>query len=290
MSVKRPLYTGSRFVASLLILTYGFAKLNGSQFTVLDSELDKPLGEVSGFWLTWYYFGYSPVYGAFIALAQVAGGLLLTFRRTALLGACLLLPIVTNIIFVDIFYGIELEALGAALVVEAALLVIVSAHRGELFELFWKRQNSAFPAGASTRRAAGGKYAARALMLVVPAVFTYWLANYNNRVPTPLDGVWDVSEVSANLGASAGVGVPSVVFFERNRPHLCVFKLKDGTYDRHHFEVDEGARAVRVGRYWMRKGAEVFEGGYELDGRRLRLSGRFRGASGDSTLVLTRRE
>lgn len=287
--MKKSLYTASRFVASFLILVYGFAKLNGSQFTVLDSELDKPLGEVSGFWLTWHYFGYSPVYGTFIALAQVAGGVLLTFRKTALLGACLLLPVVTNIIFVDIFYGIELEALGAALLIEAALLVVVWAHRGELFELFWERQNSVFPSGAGTRRAALGKHAARALMLLVPAVFTYWLANYNNRVPTPLDGVWDVAEVSANLAASQG-GVPSVVFFERNRARLCVFKLRDGTYDRHHFEVDEGARAVRVWRLWMRKGAKVFEGVYELDGRRLRLSGRFKDAAGESTLVLTRRE
>jgi len=31
-----------------MCILYGFAKLNGSQFTVLDSELAKPMGEVSG--------------------------------------------------------------------------------------------------------------------------------------------------------------------------------------------------------------------------------------------------
>ena len=25
--------------------------------SVLDSEVTKPMGDVSGFWLTWYYFG-----------------------------------------------------------------------------------------------------------------------------------------------------------------------------------------------------------------------------------------
>ena len=59
-----------RWVAAALCILYGFAKLNGSQFTVLDSEVTKPLGQVSGFWLTWYYFGYSPIYGSLIALIQ----------------------------------------------------------------------------------------------------------------------------------------------------------------------------------------------------------------------------
>ena len=45
---------------------------NPAQFTVLDSELDKPMGDVSGFWLTWHWLGYSKVYGSLIALASAA--------------------------------------------------------------------------------------------------------------------------------------------------------------------------------------------------------------------------
>ena len=70
----------ARWIAAVICILYGFAKLNGSQFTVLDSELTKPLGEVSGFWLTWYYFGYSPVYGNLLALIQIGGGILLVSR------------------------------------------------------------------------------------------------------------------------------------------------------------------------------------------------------------------
>jgi hypothetical protein len=53
-----------RWVAVVLCIVYGFAKLTGAQFTILDSELTRPLGQVSGFWLTWYYFGFSPIYGS----------------------------------------------------------------------------------------------------------------------------------------------------------------------------------------------------------------------------------
>ena len=129
-----------RYLVAVLIITYGFAKLNGSQFTILDSELDKPLGQVSGFWLTWYYFGYSQFYGNFIGLAQVLGGVLLMFGRTTLLGACLLLPIIANIILVDIFFSIDPGALLVALFIEVALLIILGPNLMEFYDLFWVKQ------------------------------------------------------------------------------------------------------------------------------------------------------
>ena len=45
-------YIVARYLVSFLILGYGFAKLNGAQFTIIESELDKPMGEVNPFWLT----------------------------------------------------------------------------------------------------------------------------------------------------------------------------------------------------------------------------------------------
>jgi hypothetical protein len=71
-----------------VVLLYGFAKLNGSQFSVLDSEMDKPTGTPGGVWVPWYYLGHSTVYGSIIALAQIVGSVLLTFRRTSLPARC----------------------------------------------------------------------------------------------------------------------------------------------------------------------------------------------------------
>ena len=48
------LYLVARYYAAFTLLLYGFAKVMGAQFTVLDSQLATPLGDVSGFWLTWY--------------------------------------------------------------------------------------------------------------------------------------------------------------------------------------------------------------------------------------------
>ncbi len=128
-------------------------RLTDFYFTILDSELDKPMGQVSGFWLTWYYFGYSKIYGNLIALAQVLGGVMLMFRRTALIGSCLLLPVVTNIVLVDIFYGVDLGALLVALFIELLLLIILSMHRHELLDFFWTKQNSLFASEPHRREA-----------------------------------------------------------------------------------------------------------------------------------------
>src|SRR4051794_28224740 len=88
----------ARWLGAVICFVYGFAKINGSQFTVLDSELARPLGDVSGFWLTWYYFGYSAFYGNLLGIVQIVSGVLLVVPRTSLLGALLLLPVVSNII------------------------------------------------------------------------------------------------------------------------------------------------------------------------------------------------
>src|SRR5918993_5347848 len=114
----------ARWIAAVLCIVYGFAKINGSQFTVLDSELSKPLGEVSGFWLTWYYFSYSPAYGTLLASLQIAGGVLLIIPRTALAGALVLFPVAANILLIDLFYGVGLGGTLAAAVLLLCLCIV----------------------------------------------------------------------------------------------------------------------------------------------------------------------
>ena len=283
----KAIYTALRFVASFLILIYGFAKLNGSQFTILASELDKPMREVSGFWLTWYYFGYSSIYGNFIALVQIIGGTLLTFRRTTLLGSCILLPVITNIILVDIFYSIDLGALLVALIIETALIIILTHHKEELLEVFWRKQNSLFASGSSAKLKSYGTHALRVLMILIPAIFTYWVANYNNRFPTPIDGAWTLVETSPHQESISNA--LTAIFFERNRAYLCVFKRQDGTYEWHHFEIDPTKGTIRMWDQWLQKGPQIFDGIYEISDDGLRLRGKFANSSAESLLVLRRR-
>lgn len=247
-------YAGSRYTAGALLLLYGFAKLTGAQFTTLDSELDKPMREVSGFWLTWYYFGYSRVYGSILALVQIAGAIALFIPRLALIAACILFLVAGNIVLIDIFYGVDLGGLLAAVVVEACLLRIIVGHRNRVAQLL-------LPASRPPTIA----IALSASLVILAFGIAYYTANYNNRRPTPIDGIWAVD-------ATAEDGLTRV-YFERNRAFLCVFRYKDKSAD-HHFEVDSTRRTVRIWTTWLTKGPLLFEGSYDPAAQKMSLAGR----------------
>ena len=253
----------ARWLAAVIMITYGFAKLNGSQFTVLDSEVTKPMGQVSGFWLTWYYYGFSPVYGTIVALVEIGGGLLLIWPRTALAGALVLLPVVGNVILIDIFFGIA-NALPASVLVLICLIIIVRPHAQRLAEAVLLDIDS-------SRRAVAVRAAGAVAVLAGAWGFTYWAAHYNNRQPTPIDGVWTVEEHGGSLER---------VFFEYNRSHMAVFRFDDGDAV-HHFEVDSGQ--VRVWEQWQLKGALIYEGEIVND-RRIELQP----SGSDAGIVLVR--
>jgi hypothetical protein len=277
-------YNCLRYFSALLVITYGFAKLNGAQFTILESELDKPLREVSGFWLTWYYFGYSPFYGNLLGLVQVLAGALLLFRKTTLLATCILLVVISNIILIDICYAIDFGALLVAVLIDLCLIGIAIYHKDELIGLFWTTQNAQFPAHRVGTINQVLKMAARGLIIVIPAVFTFWVANYNNRLPTSIDGRWRVTSNSSSL--ATGAEPLTYIYFERNRAYLCVFRFGPKSWEWHHFEVDERTGKFEIWEQWLTKGRKIFTGRYELKDNKLTLKGVFTGSDVESSIDL----
>lgn len=268
------IYDFCRYFAAFFIIVYGWAKIMGSQFTILDSELDKPVGEVSGFWLTWHYFGYSPFYGNLIALVQIIGGFGLLYRKTVLLAACVLSGVVGNIILIDVFYAIDPGALIMALALECALLVILNSHLPELIELFWTRQNSVFPDAKNGFLARAARTFAVVLIILIPPGCTYYIAHYNNRVPTELDGKWQIVNSSAPI--TEGAQPLTKIYFERNRARLVVFRFGENKWTEHHFETNPQTRQINIWEKWLNKEKEVFAGQYELAGDKLSLKGQFK--------------
>jgi hypothetical protein len=92
---------------------------------------------------------------------------------------------------------------------------------------------------------------------------TYWAANYNNRSPTPIDGIWSVTSQS---GTEPFTARWQHVFFERNRAHMVVFRTAAGPDEVHHFEVDENG-TVRIWQTWLSKGGLIMQGQAKSDGQ-----------------------
>ncbi|MEA5461122.1 hypothetical protein VB796_18815 [Arcicella sp. LKC2W] len=111
-----------------MILSYAFAKILGTQFTTQPSTYDKPVGLLSGFELTWYYFGYSRWYGILIASLQIISSLLLFFRKTTRIGVILFLSFMVNILLTDFAYNIEGAKGMASVLTMMALFIFFSEY------------------------------------------------------------------------------------------------------------------------------------------------------------------
>ena len=224
-------------------MLYGFAKVTGSQFTVLDSRLASPLEDVSGFWLAWYFFGYSGLYKAFIALVEIVGGGLLVFRRTALAGVLVLLPATVHIVLINIAFRVDLGAMMMVIVLAFGLLYLIRPQMRQLLAVVFVRHES-------TRAARVATVCGVVLAGALAFSSTYWIANFNNRFPTEIDGTWDVvGEQTEGI---------SKVFFERNRAYWVAFMDEDGTLRDHHFEIDDGR--LQIWQEWLTKGELLAQG------------------------------
>jgi len=80
------LYTFCRYFLATMIISYAAAKICETQFIAQPSVYDKPVGTLTGFQLTWYYYGYSYWYGLVIAFTQIISAILLFFRKTTRIG------------------------------------------------------------------------------------------------------------------------------------------------------------------------------------------------------------
>ena len=128
-------HTLARYFLATMILMYAIAKIMGTQFSSTPSIWDKSIGELSGFELMWFYYGYSFWYGVFIAGSQIIAAFLLFFRRTTRIGIVLYLSIMANIVAVDIAYGID-AAIGMALVLTAVALFVFLSEYKAFFHFF----------------------------------------------------------------------------------------------------------------------------------------------------------
>lgn len=136
------LHTIARYFLASIILMYAVVKILGTQFTSQPYVWDTPIGELNGFNLTWFYYGYSYWYGVFIASSQIIAALLLYFRQTTRIGIILYLSIMVNILVLDFAYEIN-GAKGMAIILTlVAVFVLFSEFKG--FYAFFIQQPPLF--------------------------------------------------------------------------------------------------------------------------------------------------
>jgi hypothetical protein len=95
-----------RYFICLLMLIYGLVKVFRGQFYTDYYWKDTPLGQLSGMERVWSFYSYSPVYETTLGLIEVTVGLLVFFKRTTRLGILLFLPVMANLVLINVFLAL----------------------------------------------------------------------------------------------------------------------------------------------------------------------------------------
>ena len=152
------------------------------------------------YWLAFHisFYGYAKLMNtqlfhglsAIIAFAQIGGSILLLFRKTSLLGVCLLLPVLLNITLIDIFYGI-FAPLAVAIVFTLELLFLLLLRWKDLVEVFFR-----IPEVGPGILRTSVKWVIRCLVIILPAINIYGLTK---RITHPvIAGKWNVDLMTKN--------------------------------------------------------------------------------------------
>jgi len=130
-----------RYGVAFDLAEFGWAKMFHRQLVMPMSKLELPYNSFSPSDLFWYFFSYSYPFGCIIAALQIGGAMFLLFNRTRLAGVFILLPVLANILLMDIFYGIGYSVVVDASILMAGLLYFVAIEFKRLKEFFFSATN-----------------------------------------------------------------------------------------------------------------------------------------------------
>ncbi len=183
-----------RLWVALSLINAGVSKLLDTQFNLPEYVKDTPIIDLQGFHLTWYYFGYSQGFQNVVGLSQILGSLLLLSRKTRLLGAVVLFPVVLNILMVNIFFQINPYALIEISLLSLGVIYLLLIDFDKLWKTFlaipnqgprlFKRQNL-------LRNVA-------VVLVIAAGVFLRFLIGDGDENKTFLRGVWVVDKMEVS--------------------------------------------------------------------------------------------
>lgn len=233
------------YAIALDLCMFAWRKIFHLQFDMPLGWMGKRLDSFTGEQLTIAYFSHSYVFGLCIAMAQLSGSFLLLFRKTRLLGAFVLLPVVVNIILIDTFFEVAFGALLQAIAINFGLLYILCLERNRIVNFFFRTMNPVAEIGFGKKLFKNG---IRISALVIPMAICIFLSDFPNSHPE-LRGKYEVSKLTINNKeipkASCNDSTLTAIYVERQ--NLIVFE--NNSPERlqvAHFEFDETSRKMKA--------------------------------------------
>jgi hypothetical protein len=127
-----------RWIVAIIVLIYGVAKIIGPQFRYGWQNVAFRRGDPELFRMVFYFYGYSRMYGTFIALCEIVPAVMLLVPRLATVGAAAIFAIMLNITVMDLAFGLPLGAQLVATGLCVACAFLLWTDRQKLAPLFAK--------------------------------------------------------------------------------------------------------------------------------------------------------
>ncbi|MCC7514054.1 MAG: hypothetical protein IT212_05075 [Bacteroidia bacterium] len=220
---------------------FGWAKICHLQLVMPTSKLDLPYNSFSPSDLFWYFFSYSYAFGCIIAALQITGAMLLLFYRTRLMGIFILLPVLTNILLMDIFYQIGFSVVVHVSIMIAGILYFLVIEFKRLKEFFFATTNQ-LPELHSSRYV---KWIIRLSIIYIPLLLIAMRGKVD-KYPG-FTGKYEVKQLNINQQLlypdNCADSILTVVYFDIKNG--CVFQFKkpanrwNGTFskDSNHIKI-----------------------------------------------------
>lgn len=193
-----------RFSLAGQMLNYGFDKVIPVQMSFPSlTTLVQPFGTFSPMKVLWSSIGAAPAYEIFAGCAEVFGGLLLIFPRTATFGALICLADMIQVFMLNMTYDVPVKLFSFHLILLA--LFLLAPDFPHLVNVLFLNRNVTSSAQAqlfTTSRA-------NRVAVTAQILFGLWLIGMNvyhvredwyrfggGRPNSPLYGIWEVSQMS----------------------------------------------------------------------------------------------
>lgn len=119
-----------RYNLAAVMLSYGWHKVWPIQMPAPGPDrLIGNIGDMSPMGILWTLMGTSAAYQIFGGLGEVAGGALLLFRRTALLGALVTAGVMANVVALNFCFDVPVKLFSSHLLLQAVFLIAPHAAR-----------------------------------------------------------------------------------------------------------------------------------------------------------------
>jgi hypothetical protein len=189
-----------RYYVAAIMIGYGIAKVAPMQFPPLWlGRYDDAIGDMSPMGMLWSFMGHSQTYTWFGGAAEVLGSVLLLWRRTYVIGALILITVMTNVVLLNFCYDVPVKLFSLRLLVMSIAIVLPQLRRLVAAVLGYATPEVP-PRTRSTPTRERMRLAIKAVVVLVIAFRAYGQYTFADglrdmRRPSELQGIWRAERV-----------------------------------------------------------------------------------------------